>query len=314
VHDAAPRKRHAVQVLHATIDLEKENTMYKSLKGQQRIRRLAGSALIIVAAAALFALPPVRALASDLLGMFRVQSFVAVEFEMDRLEEVTAAMGEEMIFGEEELLEDPGPPVQVASIADAQALVDFPLRAMWGDTQPESVMVTGQTKLRFRPNVAELRSLFETLELDPNLLPAGIDGQPFDFTLPAGVMINYSSSHGDVTLNQVRSPSAEAPDGVDIQQLGVAILELLGMSHDEALRFSESIDFTTTLVMPVPAGLASAKEVQVDGVTGLLFESTDEELGEASIVLWQKNGIVYTVSAETGNETWLLQAIDRLSE
>jgi hypothetical protein len=86
-----------------------------------------------------------------------------------------------------------------------------------------------------------------------------------------------------------------------MRALGEAMLQMLGMTPEEAARLSATIDWTTTLVLPLPSDLGQVQEVPVDGTTGLLFASQWQQEGgdwvkEVSL-LWQKGGFVYLVAA-----------------
>ena len=52
---------------------------------------------------------------------------------------------------------------------------------------------------------------------------------------------------------QVPAPRASTPPELDLDQLGRAYLQLLGMSAQEAERFSQRVNWATTLVVPLPA-------------------------------------------------------------
>jgi uncharacterized protein YfaT (DUF1175 family) len=66
------------------------------------------------------------------------------------------------------------------------------------------------------------------------------------------------------------------------------------MTPEEAARFSSTVDWTSTFVIPVPRYNSDYQEVQVDGVTGTLIESF--QYGEqAYLLIWVKDGIVYAL-------------------
>ena len=62
---------------------------------------------------------------------------------------------------------------------------------------------------------------------------------------------------------------------------------------------SRSIDWSTTLVVPVPANVGSVQEVPVRGTTGYVIKAAESSPnGRESVVFWQANGVLYAV---TGN-------------
>jgi hypothetical protein len=94
-------------------------------------------------------------------------------------------------------------------------------------------------------------------------------------------------------LNQSSSPLIEYPEDVDTAALGQALLQALGMDARQARRLAQSIDWTSTLLLPIPEGIATFSEVDVDGVGGLAFSSYD---GVNNAILWQKDGVVYVLN------------------
>jgi len=92
-----------------------------------------------------------------------------------------------------------------------------------------------------------------------------------------------------------------APDGVDVGQLAQIALEFTGMSQEEAAAFTKTIDWTSTLVIPIPRNAATYTDIPVDAVTGKLIQRTNNHSPEYAL-LWVKNGIVYAISG-TGTDS-----------
>ncbi|MCB9443820.1 MAG: anti-sigma factor, partial [Ardenticatenaceae bacterium] len=72
--------------------------------------------------------------------------------------------------------------------------------------------------------------------------------------------------------------------------LGEALLQMIGLNAAEAQRLAQNIDWTSTLLLPIPQDFASFNEVTVEGVSGLALNSVN---GEGSALFWQKDGVVY---------------------
>ncbi len=307
-----PNARRALSRLQAKIKERQEMTMFEKFKTSKRYQRALAGVVTLLVLIALFSFAPVRAFASDLLSLFRTERFVAVNIDPQRVDEITAALGQGQIFGEQEILQDTGELVEVASLDEAAAMIPFALRTPRGYGDPTQIMITGEGRVRYTPDVEALRQVFMALNLDPTLLPDNIDGQPFDFTLPAGVVVVYDDGDPDTTTDfavmQMPSPTADIPDGVDMRALGEAMLQVFGMSPQEAQRMSDTIDWTTTLVLPIPTDALSAQEVSVDGTTGLFLQSSD---GEGNALLWQRNGIV-TMITGNANMSYLLNVAGSL--
>ncbi len=96
-----------------------------------------------------------------------------------------------------------------------------------------------------------------------------------------------------------------APANVDIAQLAQIGLEFTGMTSDQAAAFTNSIDWTSTLVVPIPKNAATYQQLTVDGVTGTLIQRPADDAPQF-VLIWIKNGIVYAIGSLGTNS---LQAI-----
>jgi hypothetical protein len=301
----APHAQRALASIRETVSRKESETMIGKLKNNRQLQRAAAIAAAVVVLAGLLALPPVRALASDFLALFRVEHFVVVNADSERMEQIVRALDENMFFGEQEVIEEMAEPMPAASLEEAAALAGFTPRAPQGYGEPARIEVAGGGHVRYTPEVEALRAVFEAVGLDPALLPDSINGKPFDITIPLGVALTYDDgdpdTHQDFTVMQVPSPVVEVPEGIDMQALGEAMLQLIGMSPQEAARLSRSIDWTTTLVVPVPTDIASVREVQVDGTIGLLFDAAGYDPSAAGALLWQKDGIVTMIAGSSSS-------------
>ena len=70
------------------------------------------------------------------------------------------------------------------------------------------------------------------------------------------------------------------------------------MSADQATSFSQKVDWSTTLVIPIPTGEVTYQDVQVDGASGYLLAPVQGS-GPANArysVVWVKNGVIYSVA------------------
>ncbi len=246
---------------------------------------LAALALLVVA----FSLPPVRAAASDFLGLFRVQKFAAISISPQQMALLEEIAEEGLYPGEFQSVEDPGSPQEVASLQEATEQTGNPVRTIAGRDAPSRIQVTGAGSGRLIVDVDQARRILRAADVDPALLPDSLDGAEVDVTIFPAVEQRWSDG---VTLMQSESPLIDYPDDVDPTVLGQALLQMLGMSEAEAQRLSASIDWSSTLLLPVPENIATFSEVTVDGVSALALSSVDG--GESSLI-WQKDGAIYVL-------------------
>ncbi len=94
---------------------------------------------------------------------------------------------------------------------------------------------------------------------------------------------------------QLASPTVEAPDGLPVEQLGSAFLQVVtGMSAEDANEMSANIDWFTTFMLPIPTGQAEHSNISVDGTQGTLIQEAGRENGHYMLV-WINNGLVHAI-------------------
>ncbi|MER3545981.1 MAG: hypothetical protein C4311_15660 [Chloroflexota bacterium] len=299
---------------------EKMNSRLKSLWTSHRL--LWGSLAALLIFAFLLSLEPVRAAAGEILGIFRVRKFAVVPFDPNQVQlngEVFSANINQLLSDSVTVLKEPGPPQSVASAAEASALAGIPVRLPatlpdWASTQLDIRVEEGMAA-QIVVDRARAQALLDLAGLSDVQLPQALDGATVTIEVPPVVIAQYRRPQigpgGAFVLTQLRSPTVNLPPGVNLAQLGEASLRLLGLSPEEARQFSRSIDWSSTLVIPLPTDITAFRDVSVDGVSGVLItERSTSERGYArhSILLWQKNGVVYSLAGQGDAEDILAVA------
>src|SRR5207247_8730316 len=88
---------------------------------------------------------------------------------------------------------------------------------------------------------------------------------------------------------------------LNISDIVEAALELAGMSPAEARSFCQTVDWSSTLVVPIPRNSSSYETVTVDGVEGTLITETLSQ-GNRYSLLWIKNGVIHSLAGH-GNSS-----------
>ncbi len=83
------------------------------------------------------------------------------------------------------------------------------------------------------------------------------------------------------------------------------------MSRDQAEAFTKTVDWTSSLVIPIPRNAATYEQVTVDGVTGTLIKRPADDAPEY-LLLWVKNGIIYAISSLGTDTSQALQMANSL--
>jgi hypothetical protein len=284
-----------------------------------------GLGLVAVLAVAM-AFQPVRAIANNFLGLFRVEQVVVVQVNPMNLPQVEADSANlEAIFTEDMQVTAEGELQTAASAEEASVMAGISVRLPTEAIGDLSLEVQPPAQMTFQVNLAHVQAVLDELGLSDIDLPEGVDGAVVTVDIPSIVNASYGDCRmseavmiekidpddpstyqfsGCTHLAQMTSPTISAPPGVDLQQIGQAYLELLGMDSEEAARFSQNIDWSTTLVLPLPIDGYEYSEVPVDGVTGTLIHSTGE--GNRNLtLLWVKEGITYVLTGSGSTYTAL---------
>ena len=278
-------------------------TMWQNLRFRSWRPALLG-ALLVALVVSVMAIAPLRTAAGQFLGIFRVRKFAVISIDPTRVQNLAGF--EQQVFSEPQIsnLE----PVSVASADEASQLAGFrvlvPGRVPnWVDIAPQFTVV-GATTARTEVNLAAARALLQMANLPTDAIPADRESVEVSANIPPVVTLSYG--RGDLTIIQARSPEVHVPEGIDLARVGEVGLQLLGLSPQEAQRLSRSIDWATTLVIPVPKDMASVREVAVRGVSGYLIQQAggggdrsggypDEASYGGYTLIWEENDILYAV-------------------
>jgi hypothetical protein len=271
----------------------------------------AGAVAVIV-----FAVPSVRVSAQSFLDIFRVRNFAAVPVDPERiarLESETIDL-QRMMAKNVEVLQAAGEPREVESADAASRAVGFAVRApeYLSGLEPGVITVKDQGRVRMTADAAALEEMLRLLDIRDARIPANLDGAIIEVRMPASVHMRYAKEGRMVRWMQSASPDVRLPPAMDLEDLGAIALRITGMGRQDAESMARSIDWHTTLLVPVPATARSFRKVHVHGEPGLLIESTrgtdDVPSGPrgSAVVMWAENGMVYALSGNV-NEAELLE-------
>ena len=325
--DPTPHARSAWIRFSQRLLTQKETSMIKRWFAVPIVRF---AAVTIVLLTLVVAFPSTRALAGELLNLFRVQQVTVIPVDFTGLEQLTGndALGtqlSELISSSTEVTEEPGEPAEAANGEEASELAGFPVRLPQNVT-PSHITVFGSAAFNLTVDRERAQALLDGAGRSDLVLPASIEGAEISVEIPSSVSAAFGTcptplpdeSKADdsqipgrlypdcVILAQIPSPSVNAPADVDVAQLAQIGLEFTGMSKEEAAAFTSTVDWTSTLVVPIPKNAAIYEQVDVDGVTGTLIQRPADDSPQFAL-LWVKDGIVYTISGLGTNSQ---QAID----
>jgi len=294
--------------------------MFKSILSKRPV--LAGLSAIVVLAVA-FSFAPVQAWAGAFLGLFRVQQIQVLPIDTTQLSSLandsTLAKQFTQLFSDSvTVTRHPGQPAVVASAAEASKAAGFNVRLLSAGQGTPRLTVDSGTAFELVINRQKAQALLDQAGRSDLQLPASVDGAKVSVDIPAGVTAAYGDcTPVDVTgknsvgalrgtaqaLNsnctmfaQIPSPTVNTPPDLNIAQLAEIGLQFTGMTAAQAHQFSQSVDWTSTLVIPFPSNAGTYQQVSVDGVTGTLITRDRGPASQHYSLIWVKNGIIYGLS------------------
>jgi hypothetical protein len=265
------------------------------IMGKRTWRTAISAAAVLIVLVGVFSFAPSRALARQFLSIFRVRKFAAIQINPDQtqLEAVGNTLQEKFFMEEPEAVVDE-PVVKVDSLEEARQIAGFDVRMppSFANSDDLRFEVKGRTELRLPLKRESLVALVEMAGLDASSIGDGWEEGEVRAVAPAMAYIQ----EGSWEVVQVWDPSIEYPEGVDPSLIGEAGLILLGLSPKDARKISASIDWTSTVLLPVPSSVARLQETRVAGEAAILLESAEAIERPESVLFWEKDGVLYLVS------------------
>jgi len=303
---------------------EKENPpMLKSIFAP-RLRPMWAGLSLVAALAVASSFAPVRAWAGEFLGLFRVRQVTVVPVDTTRLSALTgnetlAKQISALMSDSVKITKEPADPRVVASAAEASAAAGFTIRLPGSRADAPVLTVQDGAAFQFTVDLERAQSLL-TESGYATTLPATLAGAVIAVDIPAGVSAAYGAcpppteeEEGNAVtgspgrrfvdcllLAQIPSPTVTTPPDVDVAALAEIGLQFTGMTPDEAHAFAQSVDWTSTLVIPIPRNGSRYEQISVDGVTGNLIQRPSDDAAEFALI-WVKDGIIYAIGGLGSN-------------
>jgi Putative zinc-finger len=281
-----------------------------------------GVLALVCAVAVLLSLAPARTFAERILAMLRVKKITVVSVYPPSTEthsdQRTAKMLSQLISDNVVVTMDAGKPQPQPSAAAASKLAGFDARTISQLGTPQKILVNGEAAFQMTLNRDRMQAILQEAGRSDIQLPYSIDGALVAVHIPRTVLTAYGNCpermahHGPppqepggesnlpeepgncVFMVQAPSPTISLPPNLNISQVAEAALELAGMSPSEAHSFCQTVDWSSTLVVPVPGSVSSYQTVNVDGVAGTLISLRSDR--NRYSLLWVKDGIIYSLN------------------
>lgn len=286
--------------------------------------RPAYAALAAIAIVALLSLAPARSWGQRFLAMLRVQNITVVPVDVSALAgpngETAAGKMLGKMISDNVVVTIHSSPQDVSSVSEASHLAGFAVRLPSERVDAPQLTVAGEQAFQMTVDRDRAQSILDDLGRSDLTLPLSLQGATIAVHIPPAVVARYGhcpkesdkSTQGPpnfeqsgatdcVVVAQVPSPTVSVPPDLNLAQLAEAGLQALGWSAADAHDFCQTVDWTSTLVIPLPRDVNSYQTVDVDEVKGTLINVPAEWKRPAGYALmWVKNGIIYSV-AGTGD-------------
>jgi len=303
-----------------------------------RWRPVWGLAAVALIVAVLVSVNPVGVWAQRVLAMLRVQKIRVVTIDPTTLMSSSEPnsrpyrLFNQFVADNVVVTMDPGKPEVVSSLTTAAQLAGYPVRMIGSLGAPHSIDVNGETAFQMTINRDRATTLLDEIGRSDIHIPESANGALIAVHIPKTVISMYGDcpvrqryvSHNSQSqaealaerkmermanikdtnctyLIQAPSPTVSVPPDLNMSDIAEAALELAGMTPAEARSFCQTVDWSSTLVVPIPRNSSSYETVTVDGVEGTLITETLSQ-GNRYSLLWIKNGVIHSLAGH-GNSS-----------
>lgn len=292
---------------------------------------VATAGALAVAAALVVTVAPIRAWAENLLAIFRVEHVAVLDLNSVSSLENNQVFNQAMthiLSDSVTVTQPPEKPQPVPDAATASRLAGFKAHLLAGQT-PNSLMVRSTITAQMKLDRDRLQSILDEAGRSDIRIPSSVDGAVVGLRVPAGIMASYGNCGEPVKLtfkekgwgarlgvapatrsadgtcaklNELPSPTASFPSEIDPAEIAKVGLEAAGLSPTEAANFTQTVDWTTTLVVPVLHGQTAYERVNVNGIEAVLLRPRMAGNSGRFNVVWVDNGIIYNLMG-SGDDT-----------
>jgi hypothetical protein len=279
---------------------------------------LAAASSLAVIVALVITVAPFRAWAENLLAIFRVEHVTVLDINSGSIGgfENNQVFNQAMthILSEDVKLSEPlQMPQRVANASTASRLAGFNVRLIAGEI-PSSFMVRNTITAQMKLDRDRLQSILAEAGRGDLHIPGSVDGAVIGMRVPAGIITAYGNCGNPgnprtapedatcIKLSELPSPTASFPPEIDPAEIAQVGLQAAGLSPTEADNFTQTVDWTTTLVLPVLHGQTIYENVNVNGIEAVLLRPRLASPSGRFDLVWVDKGIVYSLMG-AGDDT-----------
>lgn len=256
--------------------------------------------------------PPARAAAQRFLGLLRFESVAVLKLDRGllphRLSDTQAQMFAQVLADSVEQLKKPADNWDPATLEEAEQLAGFPIRLLGDRLDDPKLEVVDSESLAFNVERVRVEQMIDIIGGTDVEIPSRLDGARVRVDIFKAVEASYGdcwppSDPDNVEwpncfeLRQGPTPAVVSDPELDLGEIAELGLQVAGMSPEEAGAVRRTLDWTSTLVIPMPEDEARHEEIEVDGVRGVLMtdfrRSRRAERPNEYAIVWMKYGMTY---------------------
>jgi hypothetical protein len=289
---------------------------------------LAAAAVLIVV---LVGVSPLRSWAQRILSMLRVQKITVVSIDPNVLmsgdgpDTRPFRLINQFVSSSVVVTMEPGKPDVVPNVTEAARLLGHPVETIGSLGAPQRIEIHGETAFQMTIDRDRIETLLDDVGRSDIRVPESANGALIAVHIPKSALLmygdcplrhTYTSSNAQSQAEelakrkmeymqnlkdnctyfvQASSPTISVPPDLKMSEIAEAALELGGMTPAEAHSFCQTVDWSSTMVVPVPRNTSSYETVTVDGVEGTLISETLRHGNRYSLV-WIKNGVIHSLT------------------
>ncbi len=276
----------------------------------------ASLAAVIVAGSLAF--PSARSFAQRLLATLRIEKVQPVSLDfasMDTSSNRKLQQGLGQMISDNVVVTTDEKEMDAASQDAASKLTGFPVKVLSSRQDSPSFRVSGAHAFHMTVDRARLQEVLDEAGRTDLLLPANLDGAQVSVQVPRSVEVSYGTCSANrksrhqappadadenpqsapsdcLALIQAPGPTINMPAELNLQQLAETALQLAGMTPVQARKFCQTIDWKSTLVLPIPRGVTSYEPVSINGIQGTLMRLPNHDR-PSYVLVWADDGIIY---------------------
>ncbi|KXG78562.1 hypothetical protein AN618_03180 [Fervidicola ferrireducens] len=261
---------------------------------------------------------PVRDAVADFLGVFRMSRIEAVKITPEDIEKIRQRLNESGVkeidleqFGKFKSIGGGFEEVKPEEVESAAEKVDFDFRP-FGELDGYKLAFVGvekPQKLEITPDVEGINRLIMAFGGEKTL-PEEMDGKTFVIRTTGTVRQTFVSEEEranfkSFVITQVGAPEIQVPEGVDLNAVREAMLELPLLPENIRQQLSGIENWQATIPIPVDAEHSEVEDITVKGKPALLVKNRWGDNAFNYAILWTDNQTIFALDGSLPLEEML---------